>query len=148
MVKVPVTAAMTQVRFRVDIAPGCSIGPGKIALLENILETGSLSAAARRLGMSYRRAWLLLDSLNRSFRERLTAASVGGHGGGGVVLTVLGRQVIAEYRGMERDIDRLAGRRWKSLARAARVIDVQRTGRSIKPRPGRASGRGRGSKRP
>jgi molybdate transport system regulatory protein len=141
---------MTQVRFRVDIAPGCSIGPGKVNLLERILETGSLSAAARQLGMSYRRAWLLLDSLNRSFRQPLTAASVGGRGGGGVTLTALGRQVIAEYRGLEADIQRVAGRRLKSVARVARADGAARTGRSVMPGPGAAGAkrRGRGSKRP
>jgi molybdate transport system regulatory protein len=140
---------MTEIRFRVDIAPGCSIGPGKIALLENILETGSLSAAARRLGMSYRRAWLLLDSVNRSFRTPLAAASVGGRGGGGVEITVLGRRVIAEYRRMERDIGRLAATRWRSLSQAARGGQAA-PGRSLKRRSRavRASGRGRGSKRP
>ena len=141
---------MTQVRFRVDIATGCSIGPGKVNLLEGILETGSLSGAARQLGMSYRRAWLLLDSLNRSFREPLTAAIVGGRGGGGVELTALGRQVIAEYRRLEADIQRLAARRMKSVARAARATESIQTGRKITPRTGARSPkrRGRGSKRP
>jgi molybdate transport system regulatory protein len=140
---------MTKVRFRVDMTPGCSIGPGKVNLLEGILETGSLSAAARKLGMSYRRAWMLLDSLNRSFRKPLTAAIVGGHGGGGVQLTPLGLRVIGEYRELEADIQRLAGRRLKSIARAARAENALRTGRSVTPKAAsaRATRRGRGSKR-
>ena len=131
-----------RVRFRVDLAPGCSIGPGKVALLEGIVESGSLSAAARRLGMSYRRAWLLLDALNRSFREPLTTAAVGGRGGGGVVLTEFGREVIANYRALESDVERLAARRWRAVARHARVADpAPAAARSITRRT-------RGSKRP
>ncbi len=139
-----------QVRFRVDFAPGCSVGPGKVALLEAILETGSLSAAARKLGMSYRRAWLLLDSLNRSFRAPLAAASVGGRGGGGVALTALGREVIAEYHRLDADIARLATRRLKSVARAAGSGTPQVTGRRVTggASANRAGGRARGSKRP
>jgi molybdate transport system regulatory protein len=139
-----------QVRFRVDFAPGRSVGPGKIALLEGILETGSLSAAARKLGMSYRRAWLLLDSLNRSFKEPLAAASVGGRGGGGVELTALGREVIGEYRRLEADIGRLAARRWKSVAIAASSEASPATGRRVtRGAPAsRAGARARGSKRP
>jgi molybdate transport system regulatory protein len=74
---------MITVRFRVDVSPACSIGPGKVALLERIRETGSLRRAARQLGMSYRRAWLLMDGLNRSFHSPVTTASVGGKGGSG-----------------------------------------------------------------
>jgi molybdate transport system regulatory protein len=141
---------MTRIRFRVDIAPGCSIGPGKVGLLESIGATGSLSAAARQLGMSYRRAWLLLDSLNRSFRKPLTAASVGGRGGGGVELTDLGREVIAEYRRLEADVDRLAARRWKSVGRLARRDGGPRAGRTVRPKApaARLTARGRGSKPP
>jgi molybdate transport system regulatory protein len=72
------------IRFRVDFGPKSAVGPGKIALLEYIERSGSLSQAARDLKMSYRRAWLLLDSLNSSFVEPVTVAKVGraGHGGG------------------------------------------------------------------
>jgi len=68
------------VRFRVDFTPSCSLGPGKVELLETIEQTGSLRQAAQTLGMSYRRAWLLLDALNRSFTEPAAIASVGGAG--------------------------------------------------------------------
>ena len=141
---------MAHVRFRVDLAPGCSIGPGKINLLEGILETGSLSAAARRLGMSYRRAWLLLDSLNRSFREPLAAASVGGRGGGGVQVTALGRRVIAEYRAFETDVQRLATRRWKPLLGKAVASAPGQGARRVTLRhaSGRPGTRGRGSRPP
>ena len=86
------------VRFRVDFTDACSLGPGKIELLESIQRTGSLRQAAQALGMSYRRAWLLLDGLNRSFSEPASTASVGGQGGGGVTLTPFGLEIIRCYR--------------------------------------------------
>jgi molybdate transport system regulatory protein len=67
---------MITVRFRVDVSPACAIGPGKIALLMGLQRTGSLRRAAQELGMSYRRAWLLVDGLNRSFTEPVTTAMV------------------------------------------------------------------------
>jgi molybdate transport system regulatory protein len=96
------------VRFRVDFTTGCSIGPGKVALLEGIRDTGSLRQAARALGMSYRRAWLLLDELNHSFTAPATTATVGGAGGGGAQLTTFGETLIHAYRSLERDIESLA----------------------------------------
>ncbi|HKC49845.1 MAG TPA: LysR family transcriptional regulator [Myxococcota bacterium] len=91
-----------EVRLRIDFAPSGSVGPGKIALLEAIEASGSLSQAARELGMSYRRAWGLLDDLNRALREPAASASVGGAGGGGAKLTKFGRALIAAYREVER----------------------------------------------
>ncbi len=78
------------IRFRVDFGRRQAVGPGKIALLERIGQRGSLSQAARDLHMSYRRAWLLLESLNASFRERVAVSSRGGRGGGGMRLTAFG----------------------------------------------------------
>ena len=89
------------VRLRIDLAAGVSVGPGKIALLEQIDRSGSLSQAARVLKMSYRRAWLLLDDLNHGLGEPVTTASVGGSGGGGAQLTDFGRRVVVAYRGVE-----------------------------------------------
>src|ERR1700689_3572845 len=89
------------IRLRVDFGPRASIGPGKVALLEHINRVGSLSQAARELGLSYRRAWLLLDDLNHSFAEPVAIASVGGVGGGGVQLTAFAKQLIAAYRRVE-----------------------------------------------
>lgn len=100
---------MSRVRLRIDLAPGAAIGPGKIELLEAIDATGSLSEAARRLGMSYRRAWVLLDSLNKSFAGPLATASVGGRGGGGVTVTPLGAELVRRFRRLEATVDRLAG---------------------------------------
>jgi molybdate transport system regulatory protein len=74
-------------RFRIDFAENSNIGPGKIALLESIQTHGSVSAAARAMKLSYRRAWLLLESLNRAFSDPVSVNSVGGIGGGGVQIT-------------------------------------------------------------
>ncbi len=78
-----------------------AIGPGKVELLEAIADTGSISSAARRLGMSYRRAWLLVDAMNRSLREPAVATAAGGSHGGGARLTDTGLAVIRLYRDVE-----------------------------------------------
>ncbi len=113
-----------QVRLRVDLAPGRSIGPGKIALLEHIESSGSLSKAARDLKMSYRRAWLLLDDLNHSFGEPVTTASIGGSGGGGAQLTDFGRRVVAAYREVEQAAGELAAQRLEWLGASVDAGDV------------------------
>jgi molybdate transport system regulatory protein len=104
------------VRFRIDFAEHSSVGPGKISLLEAIRETGSLSQGARNLGMSYRRAWLLVESLRRSFREPVTVASTGGKDGGGMLVTEFGDSLIKGYRQLERDFATLAERRLHPIA--------------------------------
>lgn len=88
-------------RLRILLGADVMIGPGKADLLEQIAATGSIAAAGRALGMSYKRAWLLVEALNRSFREPLVAASKGGRGVGGAVLTPLGVRVLDLYRAME-----------------------------------------------
>jgi molybdate transport system regulatory protein len=87
--------------LRLDFAPGGRLGPGKVALLEAIAETGSISAAGRAMTMSYRRAWLLIDDLNHMFKIPLVEAQPGGAKGGGAELTPLGREVVAHYRAVE-----------------------------------------------
>jgi molybdate transport system regulatory protein len=89
------------IRLRIDFGSVSSLGPGKVALLEHIERAGSLSQAARELGLSYRRAWQLLDDLNHSFRDPVASASVGGVGGGGVQLTAFAKELIAAYRRVE-----------------------------------------------
>ena len=96
------------VRFRVDFTAECSVGIGKIELLEAIARTGSLSEAARKLSMSYRRAWLLMDSLNAGFDTPVTSTSRGGSGGGGAALTDFGRKLITAYRALEAQLSKLA----------------------------------------
>ena len=78
-----------------------AIGPGKAALLEAIAAHGSISAAARAIGMSYRRAWLLVDGMNRCWRAPLVATAHGGTRGGGAALTPLGTAVLTRFRAME-----------------------------------------------
>jgi molybdate transport system regulatory protein len=104
------------VRFRIDFAEHSSIGPGKISLLEAIRDSGSLSQAARNIGMSYRRAWLLVESLKQSFREPVTMASMGGKRGGGMQVTEFGDTLIKTYRELERDFVSLAARRLHPLS--------------------------------
>jgi molybdate transport system regulatory protein len=110
---------MITVRFRLDVSPACSIGPGKIALLEGIVRSGSLRRAAQNLGMSYRRAWLLVDGLNRSFTEPVTTASVGGKGGGGVRLTSLGENLVRRYGALSRRFEQIARKEFESVATGA-----------------------------
>jgi molybdate transport system regulatory protein len=103
------------VRLRVDFGPGRAVGPGKIALLEQIARGGSLSQAARALGMSYRRAWLLLASLNACFSEPVALSTHGGRHGGGSVLTGFGRQLVRTYRDFEAEVQRQALQRFRAL---------------------------------
>ena len=103
------------IRFRIDFADNNNVGPGKIALLEAVQATGSISDAARVLKMSYRRAWLLLSSLNTAFDEPVTVAVTGGKGGGGARVTAFGSSLIAEYRALETEISQLAARRLAAI---------------------------------
>ncbi len=124
------------IRFRVDFANRCSIGPGKISLLEAIGNSGSLSQAARDLRMSYRRAWLLAASMNDSFQEPVTRAATGGKRGGGMVLTKFGKTVVKTYREFELDILKRASVRMRTLSRYAVKSDQQRVPtRPLKPGP-------------
>ena len=93
--------ADTRLSIRLDLTSGDRIGPGKIALLEAIQATGSISAAARRLDMSYRRAWLLVEQLNDALEEPAVTAAPGGRRGGGATLTPVGKQLVALYRSIE-----------------------------------------------
>jgi molybdate transport system regulatory protein len=78
-----------------------AMGPGKARLVTLIDKTGSISAAAREMGMSYRRAWQLVEALNRSFTEPVVVTATGGRRGGGTIVTDFGREVVVAYRGME-----------------------------------------------
>ena len=78
-----------------------AIGPGKAELIERIASTGSISAAARAMGMSYRRAWQLVEALNQDFRERVVTTAAGGARGGGARVSKFGLRLVAEYRSME-----------------------------------------------
>ena len=88
---------MARVRVSIVFESGARIGPGKTKLLENIRDTGPIWAAARDMGMSYKRAWVLLDSINQAFTEPVVRAAAGGAGGGGATLTPFGAEVLERY---------------------------------------------------
>jgi molybdate transport system regulatory protein len=92
---------MTRLTLRIDFDTAESVGPGKIRLLELVRDTGSISAAGRAMDMSYRRAWLLIDALNKAFRDPVVATKLGGKDGGGARLTAFGEALIGHYRDME-----------------------------------------------
>lgn len=119
--------AMAKLRLRVDLDNGEQIGWGKIQLLEKIEELGSISAAGRSLGMSYRRAWQLIDSINRCFHEPAVTKQSGGERGGGAVLTPFGRKMVSHYRAMERDAAKVAKAHLKFM-RSARAKPAKLTG--------------------
>ena len=93
---------MPTLSLRVDLDPKGRLGPGKVALLEQIAATGSISAAARAMEMSYKRAWDLVEELKEIFGKPLVAAKTGGKRGGGAELTAAGEQVVRQFREMER----------------------------------------------
>lgn len=88
-------------RIGIPVGDAYPMGPGKAALLEAIQETGSISAAARALDMSYRKAWIMVDTMNRHFREPLVSASKGGLQGGGAVVTAAGLEALRRYRELQ-----------------------------------------------
>jgi molybdate transport system regulatory protein len=88
-------------RLRILLGREIAMGPGKAELLGLIGETGSISAAAREMGMSYRRAWTLVETMNGAFREPVVEAATGGRGGGGAEVTEFGREALQRYREME-----------------------------------------------
>jgi molybdate transport system regulatory protein len=100
-----------------------AIGPGKAELLDAIGNTGSISAAARSLGMSYRRAWLLVDVMNRCFAEPLVATKPGGGKSAGAQMTPHGRAVLTAYRGLSQQVE--AGAVGADLAAIAAVLRDQ-----------------------
>ena len=97
----PKTSARIRLTLRIDVDREATIGPGKIALLEAITDTGSISAAARKLDMSYRRAWLLIDDINSRLREPAVTRTKGGTRGGSSDLTPTGRRLVELYRELE-----------------------------------------------
>ena len=116
----------TRLSIRLDLISGDRIGPGKIALLEAIRTTGSISAAARQLKMSYRRAWLLVEQINNALLEPAVTAATGGRQGGGAALTANGERVVALYRAIE------------TIARSSAKAEFRAVGKLVrKKRPAR-----------
>lgn len=93
---------MAQISIRVDFGPELRVGPGKIELLEQIAALGSIAAGGRAMNMSYRRAWELIEELNKIFGKPVVDSKSGGKKGGGATLTPLGLSLISRYRAMER----------------------------------------------
>jgi len=114
---------------RIDFGAERALGPGKIRLLEAIGKTGSISRAGRALGMSYRRAWLLVDDMNRCFRAPVVATQPGGVKGGGAALTPFGVALIENYRAIEAQAAAAAMPRLQALENSLR----RQRGRSQKP---------------
>lgn len=105
------------VRPRLYIGESVAIGPGKIDLLRQVDETHSISAAARALGMTYKRAWLLIDSLDQGFGRPVVETATGGKGGGGAMLTPLGRQLVERYAALEARLNASAQDELEALRR-------------------------------
>ena len=110
------------IRFRLRITKGddIAVGPGKVDLLEAIGASGSITAAAKELGMSYRRAWLLVDTMNRCFTGPVVAAEAGGTRGGGTALTPLGAEAVRRNRRSEALAAKAAARDLAALTRLLR----------------------------
>ena len=108
---------MTRIRVSLYLGEaGHKLGPGKVQLLEAIEEHGSLSAAARSMGMAYRHAWEMVDELNRCFATPAVALSTGGRAGGGAALTAWGRELVRRFRRIEAGARRAAGPHLRALA--------------------------------
>jgi molybdate transport system regulatory protein len=110
----------THLSIRIDLENGDRIGPGKIALLEAIRDTGSISAGARKIGMSYRRAWLLVEQINEAFEGPSVASTMGGKHGGGAVLTPVGERVIDIYRSIEKAARKSASEEFRAVEKIIR----------------------------
>jgi molybdate transport system regulatory protein len=122
----------TRLTLRVDFGSSRSIGPGKIRLLEAIARTGSISQAGRVLGMSYRRAWLLIDDLNRCFRHTVVSAKPGGTQGGGAVLTPFGAGLVRDYRAIETAAALAAKKRLRALETKLRTSQASESAEARK----------------
>jgi molybdate transport system regulatory protein len=117
----------TRLTLRVDFGSNRAIGPGKIRLLEAIDKGGSISEAGRSLGMSYRRAWLLINDVNRCFRDPVVTTRPGGKSGGGATLTAFGRKLVRNYRAIEAEAASAAEARLQDLEASLRATRSRST---------------------
>ncbi len=99
---------MAKLKLTLVLDSGARIGPGKAALLESIHDTGSISASARSMEMDYKRAWLLVDSLNKAFDTPVVERTTGGAGGGGARLTTFGQDLLSRYQRLQGAVTKLA----------------------------------------
>jgi molybdate transport system regulatory protein len=107
---------VARIRIRIYLGDGHSVGPGKVQLLEAVRELGSISAAARSMGMAYRHAWELIDDMNQCFRSPVVTGASGGRAGGGATLTPFGEEVVRRFRAMEK-------RARQAMARDVEALD-------------------------
>ncbi len=112
--------SMARLTIRIDFDSRPSFGPGKASLLETIATEGSIRKAAARLGMSYRRAWLLVKAMEKSLGTPVLAAATGGRKGGGATLTKAGREIVARYRKVESKAARAAAAELRALDKLLR----------------------------
>jgi molybdate transport system regulatory protein len=110
---------MTRIRLHIHLGEAHSLGPGKISLLEAVRDHGSISAAARALGMAYRHAWELIDDLNQGFGAPVVETASGGRSGGGARVTPFGEELIRRYRETEQATRRIVDRELAALERQA-----------------------------
>lgn len=111
----PKPAATPRTQLRIMLNDEIAFGPGKADLLDAIRKTGSISAAGKQMGMSYRRAWLLVDAMNRCFQKPLVDTAKGGTNGGGTQLTDAGVQVLDHYRGLQHDVSAITQQHFKEF---------------------------------
>lgn len=116
----------TGARLRIVLQPDVAIGPGKADILAGIRETGSIAAAGRRMGMSYKRAWSLVEELNAFFTEPMVETSRGGNARGGARLTPMGDKVLDSYRHMEELTDKAIAKEMKRLRNALADMSNQK----------------------
>jgi len=116
----PSRARSVQPRLRILCRGGVALGPGKAELLAWIGQTGSINQAAKQMGMSYMRAWSLVQTMNRCFKGPLVLAGRGGPGGGGAELTPMGQRVLGLYRQMEQDSLKIVRANWQALRKLLR----------------------------
>ena len=128
------TQAALNLKIKLQLFCGdeIALGPGKADLLEAIDREGSISAAGRALGMSYRRTWLLVDAMNRCWDYPLVETATGGKQGGGASMTELGRSILRHYRGLQADLDRASdGAPLSAMLSALRDLPKPSTDRNL-----------------
>ncbi len=111
---------MKRLTIRIDFGENCQLGPGKIRLLELVDTQGSITASAKMMDMTYRRAWLLIDDLNKMFEAPLVETRAGGRGGLNARLSILGRAVVQLYRSLEKEAHETSAVRLDELERHLR----------------------------
>jgi molybdate transport system regulatory protein len=124
---------MTRVLLRLYLTPDRPLGPGKVTVLESIRDGGSISEAARLMKMSYRSAWVLVDSMNTLFRKPVVDTTLGGRGGGSATLTDFGADVIRRYRAMERATRRAVAKDLMVLERNLRSVPKRTRRETARP---------------